>query len=54
MKTTKSLFSPKGVITYFLSNAKNVMVISNACVRVVIDEEKNYHYELFKYLHEVH
>lgn len=39
MKTTESLFSPKGVNTYFLSNAKNVTVISYACVRVVIHEE---------------
>lgn len=54
MKTTESLFSPKGVKTYFLSNAKNVTVISNGCVRVVIHEEKNYHDDLFKYLHEVH
>lgn len=41
MKTTGSLISPKGVITYFLSNTKNVTVISNVCVRVVIDEDKN-------------
>lgn len=41
MKTTESLFSPKGVITHFLSNAKNVTVISNVCVRVVIDEDKH-------------
>lgn len=41
MKTTEILFSSKGVRTYFLSNAKNVTVISNVCVRVVIDEDKN-------------
>lgn len=33
---------------------KNVTVISKVCVRVVIDEEKNNHYDLLKYLPEVH
>lgn len=47
----KFIFSTQGSNNIF---PKNVTVISNVCVRVVIDEEKNNHYDLLKYLPEVH